>query len=301
MASLPPRVVTVTRPSELEQLVARHGTAGQARFFLAARGQSIEVLDERHERLRAALTTVSNAIPAAWRRARVSRPDLSRFLFEPQDIILAVGQDGLVANVAKYLAGQPVIGVNPDPLEYQGILVPHGADQVARLLEACAGDRHRLQARTMIAAAVDDGQHLLALNEVFVGHRTHQSARYRLCWEREIERQSSSGLIVASGTGATGWALSIHRQRRHRLPLPEPEESRLVFFVREPFPSVATGCGLAEGEFGEGAALKVISEMNEDGVIFGDGIEDDRLTFGWGQTASFRVARQRLHLVVADR
>lgn len=41
------------------------------------------------------------------------RGDLDRFLFEPDDIVLALGQDGLVANVAKYLDGQPVIGSNP--------------------------------------------------------------------------------------------------------------------------------------------------------------------------------------------
>jgi len=58
---------------------------------------------------------VLGAIPSDWRRARVDRADLDRFLFEPEDVVVAVGQDGLVANVAKYLTGQPVIGCNPDP------------------------------------------------------------------------------------------------------------------------------------------------------------------------------------------
>ncbi len=45
----------------------------------------------------------------------MSRPELNRFLFEPEDVVIAVGQDGLVANVAKYLSGQMVVGVNPLP------------------------------------------------------------------------------------------------------------------------------------------------------------------------------------------
>ena len=31
-----------------------------------------------------------------------------------EDIVVVVGQDGLVANTLKYLQGQPVIAVNPD-------------------------------------------------------------------------------------------------------------------------------------------------------------------------------------------
>ena len=41
------------------------------------------------------------------------RGDLDRFLFEPDDLVVIVGQDGLVANVSKYLDGQPVVGINP--------------------------------------------------------------------------------------------------------------------------------------------------------------------------------------------
>jgi hypothetical protein len=39
----------------------------------------------------------------------------------------------------------------------------------------------------MVQAELDDGQRLLALNEIFVGHRTHQSARYRLGFGRASE------------------------------------------------------------------------------------------------------------------
>ena len=78
----------------------------------------------------------------------------------------------------------------------------------------------------MAAARLDDGQELLALNEVFVGHASHQSARYTLALGERAERQSSSGLIVATGTGATGWAASIHRERHSGLALPAPEDDR---------------------------------------------------------------------------
>jgi NAD kinase len=294
--SAAPRVVVITRPTDYEALLARHGTREQARFFLAQRDQSIDEVEARHQRFQGVLARVSQAIPVRWRRTRVRRQELSRFVFEPDDVVVVIGQDGLVPNVAKYLDGQRVIGVNPDPALYDGLLVRHRVEAVGDLLADAAGGRLAVEVRTMVEAKLDDGQRLLALNEIFLGHRTHQSARYRIQRGKKGERHSSSGLIVATGTGATGWARSIQRDRRVEVVPPSPTEPVLSFFVREAFPSVATGTSITEGRLGEGDALHVTSEMNEDGVVFGDGIEDDRLTFGWGVRAEVGIARERLQL-----
>lgn len=296
-ATAAPRIVLVTRATELEALLARHGTREQARFFLETRGQTIAEVEARHRRFEAAWRRVQQAIPLKWRRTRVDRADLCRFVFEPGDLIVAVGQDGLVANVAKYLDGQPVVGVNPDPARYEGVLVPWTPEAAADLLPAAAGARLRLEERTMVEAVVDDGQRLLALNELFIGHRTHQSARYLLRLACHEERQSSSGIIVSTGTGATGWARSVRRSRVTDVELPAPGDRRLAVFVREAWPSVATGASLTDGELVEGDALDVVSEMNEDGVLFGDGIEADRIELRYGMRATVRVARERLRLV----
>jgi NAD kinase len=149
------------------------------------------------------------AVPGDWRQAQVHRPDLDRFLFGAEDLIVPVGQDGLVANVAKYLAGQPVLGVNPSPDLYDGVLVRLALGQFGEMLRASVAGRAPVERRTMVEARLDTGERLLALNEVFVGHRSHQSARYTIAAGERHEDHSSSGLIVASGTGATGWARSI--------------------------------------------------------------------------------------------
>ncbi len=99
--SLKPRVVVVHRQTEFDELVARHGTPGQAAFFLSTRGRSMEEVKRRHELTTESLGEVAAAIPPDWRRGRVERGDLSRFAFDPGDVVVVVGQDGLVANVAK--------------------------------------------------------------------------------------------------------------------------------------------------------------------------------------------------------
>ena len=292
-----PRALVITRPTDYEALLARHGTREQARFFLAKRGQSLEDIEGRHRRLEAVMAVVSQAIPVRWRRARLRRADLAHFVFEPSDLVIVVGQDGLVPNVAKYLDGQTVIGVNPDPSLYDGLLVKHRVERLAEILPEAAKGSVKIEERTMAEAKLDDGQRLLALNEVYVGHRTHQSSRYRIRRRDAEERQSSSGLIVATGTGSTGWARSIDLQRKAAVALPKPTDPALAFFVREAFPSVATGTAITEGRVEGDERLAVTSEMNEDGVLFGDGIEDDRLAFGWGVRAEIGIARERLRLV----
>ena len=292
------RIVLLTRRSEYKRLLERHGTREQARFFLKTRGQSIDDLEARDFALEAALAKASAAIPFEWRRAHVERSDLDRFLFEPDDIVVVVGQDGLVANAAKYLEGQSVIGLNPDPAHNPGVLVPHDPAGAPDLLQDVQHGRERIERRTMVRANLDDQQFLLALNELFIGHRSHQSARYEIHWRDREEMQSSSGLIVATGTGGTGWARSIHRERASTLPLPTPTEEALAFFVREAWPSIATGTSCTEGQILRAEALEIVSRMESGGVVFGDGIESDALELPWGARLRVSLSRRHLHLVV---
>lgn len=290
-----PRAVFVTRESDYELLLARHATREQARFFLETRGQRIEDIEARHRQLQDTLKLARLLVPDDWRQALVRRADLDRFLFGPEDVIVPVGQDGLVANVAKYLAGQPVLGINPAPDLYDGVLVRVPIGHLAERLRAVVGGRAPVESRTMVEAALDTGERLLALNEVFIGHRSHQSARYSIALGDAREDQSSSGLIVASGTGATGWARSIMEATHAGLPL-GTEERAVAYFVREPFPSIATGTSMRFGKLANDP-LAVTSRMNDGGVIFADGIEQDFLAFDWGRRLSIGPAPHTLRLI----
>ena len=296
MAALANRAVFVVRETDYELLLARHATRGQARFFLKSRDQQMEAVEAAHTRFQAVLGEARAAVPGEWRQTLVHRADLDRFTFAPDDIVVAVGQDGLVANVAKYLDGQPVLGINPAPDLYDGVLMRVPLDRLRQLLPASAAGDVGLERRTMVEALLDGTERLLALNEIFVGHRSHQSARYRIEAGGTAENHSSSGLIVASGTGATGWARSIAQATHLDLAL-GPQERAVGYWVREPFPSVATATGLRAGKL-TGAPLVVTSRMNEGGVVFADGMEQDFLSFGWGRRVTIAPAERVLRLVV---
>ena len=78
---------------------------------------------------------------------------------------------------------------------------------------------------------------------------------------------------------------------------PSPTDPALEFLVREAWPSRFTQGDLVDGLIVKNTALEVTSRMNDGGVIFADGMEGDRLAFGWGQGLKIKVADRKLRLL----
>jgi len=246
-----------------------------------------------------------------WGRYQIiDRSFLPNFIFGPSDIVVALGQDGLVANTMKYLDGHPLIGLNPDAKRYDGILLPFVANDLPALLREVAAEKRASKAVTMAKARLANGQLLYAVNDLFIGARTHTSAVYEIATNGQAERQSSSGLIVATGLGSTAWFKSIVTgslaiagafggAAATDAYQPQPWDSaELRFAVREPFPSKASQTSLVYGRLTRSEALRIRSLMPENGVIFSDGIEADRLEFNSGTEANITVADRVGRLIV---
>jgi NAD kinase len=304
------RLVLVTRQTELEALVQRFQTRSQAEFYLTQAGQDFASIASRHETYQLARTAVKAAIPSSLQLQEFDRTRLTQYRFEPADVVVALGQDGLVANVAKYLDGQPLLAVNPDPANIDGILLPVQVESFRAALARTLTQTAEIRAVTMAEAKLSDGQQLRAVNDIFVGVRSHTSARYRISDLARSEEQSSSGVIVSTGVGSTGWLRSVYAgatgivralNPEIAIPAPEPlpwDTDRLVFNVREPWPSLTTHTALVSGVIPGGKQLELMSRMPAGGVVFGDGMEEDYLEFNAGVTATIGVAQTRLNLVL---
>src|SRR3989344_5538708 len=108
------RIVLVTKKTPYEELLLRHGTHGNAAFLLRSRGEDIDSYQTDHGKYQQALRQVEASLPKDVTHTFTERSYLPRYLFRPNDLVIAVGPDGLFANLAKYLSGQPVIAVNPN-------------------------------------------------------------------------------------------------------------------------------------------------------------------------------------------
>jgi NAD kinase len=304
------KVVLITRRTRLEDLVARYLTAAQARFYVEHLGADFSDYEREHEVYHAQQRLAVQVLEQWGHYQVIERGFLPNFIFAPDDIVVALGQDGVVANTMKYLDGHPLIGLNPDPKRYDGILLPFAPRDLAKLLPDVAADKRDHRSVTMARARLADGQVLHAVNDLFIGARTHVSALYEIAAGGTTERQSSSGLIVSTGLGSTAWFKSIvtgsvaiagafgHASGPTGYPALAWDARELRFAVREPFPSRHSETNLVCGTLASSEALRVRSLMPENGVIFSDGIEADRLDFNAGAEVEIGVAERRGRLII---
>jgi NAD kinase len=303
------KIVLVTRKTRLDELIERFNTRAQAKFYLEHAGGDFNAYVLEHDAYQRSLETTRRAIEIGLKMQIMDRALVPTYVFSKTDIVVTLGQDGLVANTAKYVGGQPVLGVNPDAARFNGILLPfHPAGLRPHLERAVAGNA-RIRAVTLAEAELSDGQRLLAFNDLFVGAATHVSARYRIRYGQLSESHSSSGVIISTGAGTTGWLSSIFNETAGILeflggPPIEPvrldwEDDTLLFIVREPFISLYSQASIVAGPVMGDATLTLESQMPVGGVIFSDGVEADHLDFNSGAIASIGVAPEKANLVVA--
>lgn len=302
------KVVLVTRKTRLAELIERFNTKAQAKFYLTHAGLDFDDYQAEDDAYRRSLDAVEDAVQVGLKVQVLDRALVPTYLFAPSDVVVTVGQDGLVANTAKYVGAQPLIGVNPDPARFDGVLLPFLPATTRAALHAVLAGKQKIRPVTLGEATLSDGQKLLAFNDLYLGAATHVSARYRLDAGRGFEAQSSSGVLVSTGAGSTGWLSSVFNMAAQVSALTGGkggapirlgwEDEQLVWVVREPYVSKHSSARQTAGVLASGAALTLESLMPSGGVVFSDGMEADSLRFNSGVTATVRAAKQKAQLVV---
>ncbi len=199
------KVVLVTRKTRLEELIERFNTHAQAKFYIEHAGGDFAAYVQEHDAYQQAFEKARRAVEIGLKIQVIDRALVPTYLFARTDVIVTLGQDGLVANTAKYVGGQPILAVNPDPARFDGILLPFQPAELRAAIERTVAVKTHMRSITMAEAQLKDGQRLLAFNDLFIGARSHISARYRVTYGTRSENHSSSGIIVSTGAGSTGW------------------------------------------------------------------------------------------------
>jgi NAD kinase len=303
------KIVIVTRRTRLQELVERFNTHSQAKFYIEHSGGDFADYEREDDSYQTALDLVRRSLDFELPHQVVDRALVPTYKFQKEDVVVTLGQDGLVANTAKYAGAQPIVAVNPEPTRFDGILLPFLPDQartaVGQVLDAKAAFREV----TLADATLNDGQRLLAFNDLFLGARSHVSALYRIVRGKRSETQSSSGVLVSTGAGSTGWISSVFNMASGVTSFcggrpvtgirMQWEDRRLLYVVREPFISRHSQAGIVAGMLETGEELVLESLMPSGGAIFSDGMEADFLQFNSGAIVRVRAAEQRAHLVVS--
>jgi len=294
------RIVVVTKKTQLQELLARHYSREQASFYLQSRGGNMAEYERAHITYMRSLDQILAALPEAVPHHQIEREEISHFLFRANDLVIVIGPDGLCANTAKYLPKQIMLTINPDCERIDGKLMLFDVKAAINILPSVILGKVSCHKLSLGLAETNDGQKLLAVNDFLIGRRDQMSARYTLTSGRISERQSSSGILVSTGVGSSGWLtsavssmekLSGIRPRIGGQQVPFAWDCKqLVFLVREAFPSGYTSANLLTGAINDLQPLTVTSEMPEGGVIFSDGLAEDAIEFNTGTVATIKVA-----------
>ncbi|HWZ42818.1 MAG TPA: hypothetical protein VNW97_05050 [Candidatus Saccharimonadales bacterium] len=304
------KLVIVTRKTRLQELIERFNTRGQAKFYIDQSGGNFGEYEREDSEYRASFEMLRKSLEFELKVQVIDREFLPTFQFMPQDVVITLGQDGLVANAAKYVRGQPIVAVNSNPGIFDGILLPYVPASARKAVSAVLEGKASVLEVTMAEAGLNDGQKILAFNDLFIGPRTHVSARYQISWQGKSESQSSSGVLISTGAGSTGWLSSVFNMAHGvasltggktskgikgiRLPWQDPN---LLFVVREPFVSRHSAAEIVAGMVAPHQQLTLESLMPSGGVIFSDGIETDYLNFNSGAVVRVEAAHQKARLV----
>jgi NAD kinase len=298
--------IIVKNKTRLESLIERFNTKAQARFYIERLGGNFEDYVDEHETFQEALNSLQTQLSKVIKNKTLERNFMPSFIFSENNLIVVIGQDGLVANTAKYSKGLPIVAVNPDKQRYDGVLLPFDTTNFITGVESVMANEYQSKTMRFAEAKLNDGQRILAFNDLFIGASSHISARYRITFNKNTEEQSSSGLIVSTPAGSTGWLSSIFNmvygvagmfEKDLKPKRPKLKDNELLFAVREPFQSIRTQTGITAGVIKEQHVLTIESFMPANGVIFSDGIETDFLKFNSGSIATIGIAPETAKIV----
>ncbi len=249
---------------------------------------------------------------------RFASPDM----FMDRDAVISVGGDGTVLGTAKYMEDDtPLLPVRSDGRSRGGLCTVGRFDAVDAV-DALVRDRYDVEQWTRVS-----GHHgattAVGLNELFLGAADISDvADYTIEHNGETERQNSSGLIVSTGAGSTGWYKNVDGRTQ---PF-DREADELRYTAWSPMDDSGTypqpldrlvdrvdvlrelqgsdRYELKTGVIEPGDSVTVTSNMNDDkrGIARYDGDKRDRTyDFSRGKQVEISIADRPLHVVTGSR
>ena len=211
------------------------------------------------------------------------------------DLILSVGGDGTLLEVARYAGCIPVLGVNSDPSRSTAFFCAANRTTIAACLDACLAGRLQQLPLARLQVAIN-GLVLPfhALNDVLITHVNPAAmATYTLQIDTTCEAQKSSGIWIATAAGSTA---AIRSAGGRILPL---RSRKRQYLVREPYLGHGNPYRLVKGLVAPDVHLEVTSRMRR-GRLFIDG-PHLRYPLGLGDVLTVTLAPTPLQLIGLDK
>lgn len=300
------RILVIAKMSKLEWDMKQTGlTEGELITQYQQQGDGSEKIYSSHLRQRQVVEDLSQELDP---KQIVSLSDVSSEKLRQYELVISLGGDDHFKQVTHYIDdGLPILGVNSDPATSTGALLYSSAVELPRILRALEKGEYRLEPWTRIRLAIDGKDYGPAVNEIVLGKQDFRlMSRHLLELDGEKVLHRSSGLLISTGAGSTGWfssaGLYLGSEPRAfdkganyaRFELREPS----VTFVDQPEGRKVVFPPLVEGVLEKGRIMRVTSLNNSEGIATRDSL--DSIPFKRGSVAEISVDSKALWVVAPN-
>ncbi|MBI4348952.1 MAG: NAD(+)/NADH kinase [Elusimicrobia bacterium] len=278
------RAVLVPKESKLEWDMRRLGWT-RRRLLRWYREHAGTILAS-HERQLRVRETVKALLPEC---RIVTREMADAARLDGASVVIALGGDNHFVYLSHFLTRAPILGVNADRKRSHGGLLRFDERHLAGLARRLRAGRFTISEWPRLEASVDGRLAGVATSELFLGERQrkHMSRHVLRVGRGPAEEHKSSGLLVCTPAGSTGWY-------GHYGPRFSAASGPARWALTEPFPR-GRRLSLGKGRLRAGQVLRVRSLNDADGVLDVDSLKD--VPFHFGQVASIRVSEHPLRVI----
>lgn len=210
------------------------------------------------------------------------------------DLVISLGGDNSFTYTSHFVVDTPIAGINSDPSRSTGALC--GWNDIFAFADMWKKMAYKKEAWIRLNAIIDGKQITPATCEYFLGEKLRKDmSRHILVYRGREYEQKSSGVLIVTGAGSTGWydtAGRYHFPKGNRF---AKTEKKARFLITEPF-RYEKEKDLYAGELLPGEEVILYSLNDGQGYATADCW--DEYDFSRGKKASIRISDSPLHVVV---
>jgi NAD kinase len=296
--SLPPtsKILVVQKKSKFEQDLEKYGSLEEYKRICDLQNHLFEKIHQSHLRQEESRRFLrSNVFPRA---EYVFRDQLKEISIPDFDLVVSLGGDNHFTYVAHETRPKLILGCNSDPETSVGALLGFSVESLQRALVSGKGnfglEEWSLIATTLYYPTGEVVETVPTVSEISIRNNSPDLiSRYLVCFDGLKEEQKSSGLLVYTGAGSTGWVASCFPKKTGPFP---KDQGYFQVYAREPRRKDKTWEHFRLIDFRVEDEFEVISEMN--GGIAIDSLTERNYPFPPGTRAVFRLGKEKLKVLV---
>lgn len=258
--------------------------------FYRQDGEDIDRIVGGHERHMASLQACGEIFSGA---TFLERNELTRKLVRNADLVISLGGDDHFKYVSHFLENEVIAGINSDTFSSEGNLCYF--TDAADVLAAIKG-KFTVENWTRLQASVNGEKVQKATGDYSLGEYVEQfMSSYAIEYRGDKEEQKSSGVMVMTGAGSSGWGGDEARYL-HPEGIAFPRTARIArFIVKTPHHGKYSGLTMLEGVIEAGEELIVHSLNKRQGIVAVDSLEN--YEFNRPRTAVIKISETPLRVL----